>query len=71
MIDDNDYGCRRGDRVTLVHTSDSHTRLTPGDAGTVTYTRHDGVGRVVGVNWDTGSGLSILLDEGDVIEVLG
>lgn len=63
-----EYGVTRGDRVALVYTSDPHTKLVPGDQGTVTYTRHDGVGRVVGVNWDSGSGLSILLDEGDAIE---
>lgn len=62
-----DYGCAAGDRVELVHSSDGHTALRPGDRGTVTYTRHDGVGRVVGVNWDSGSGLSMLLDEGDAI----
>jgi hypothetical protein len=56
-----------GDRVELVRSSDGHTLLRPGDRGTVTYTRHDGVGRVVGVNWDTGSGLAMLLDEGDAI----
>lgn len=71
MRDGHEYGVTRGDRVRLVYTSDAHTRLTPGDEGTVTYTRHDGMGRVVGVNWDTGSGLAILLDEGDAVEKVG
>ena len=29
-------GYRRGDRVALERTTDPHTRLTPGDQGTVT-----------------------------------
>jgi hypothetical protein len=62
------YDFERGDRVTLVRTSDSHTRLVPGDTGTVTWVR---VGLAdtmeVGVNWDTGSALTMLVDEGDVI----
>lgn len=57
----------RGDRVQLVRTSDPFTKLRPGAQGTVQYTRHDGVGECIGVNWDSGSGLVMLPDEGDVI----
>lgn len=56
----------RDERVELVHTTDPHTRLTPGIQGTVrgysdrpTPTLH--------VAWDNGSTLSMLLTEGDVV----
>ncbi|MGY4898594.1 DUF4314 domain-containing protein [Micromonospora aurantiaca (nom. illeg.)] len=52
-----------GDRVALEHTSDPHTRLRPGDEGTVR--RYDPDQRVLEVNWDSGSRLSMLLGEGD------
>lgn len=52
-----------GDRVALEHTTDSHTRLRPGDEGTVR--RYDPQLQVLDVNWDSGSRLSLLLDEGD------
>jgi hypothetical protein len=29
-------GCQRGDRIALEYTADPHTRLHPGDEGTVT-----------------------------------
>jgi hypothetical protein len=61
------YDFERGDRVTLVRTTDTHTRLRPGDQGTVTYVRDGGLGMEVGVRWDSGSGLTMLVDEGDVI----
>jgi hypothetical protein len=56
-----------GERVELVHTDDPHTRLRPGDTGTVT--RHDQAttGEVVHVAWDDGSRLSMCLDAGDRI----
>ncbi len=59
-----------GDRVELVATSDTDTALRPGDRGRVTrYHAGDGylVGPVVHVDWDSGSKLSMLIDEGDVI----
>jgi uncharacterized protein DUF4314 len=58
---------QRGERITLVHTDDPHTRLRPGDQGTVT--RHDQhrTGEVVHVAWDDGSSLAMCLDAGDII----
>jgi hypothetical protein len=57
-----------GERIALVHTDDPHTRLRPGDEGTVI--RHDkaNLGEVVHVAWDDGSRLSMCLDRGDVID---
>jgi hypothetical protein len=55
-----------GQRVALVHTSDPHTRLRPGDTGTVR--RHDQRRNIVEVTWDSGSTLSMCLDAGDRIE---
>ncbi|MFG1888096.1 DUF4314 domain-containing protein [Micromonospora sp. NPDC049051] len=52
-----------GDRVALEHTNDPHTRLRPGDEGTVR--RYDPLLQVLDVTWDSGSQLSLLLDEGD------
>ncbi len=58
----------RGDRVALEHTDDPHTRLRPGDEGTVT--RYPpGLGQL-DVNWDSGSTLSMLLDEGDRVRLI-
>ena len=52
-----------GDRVELVYTDDEHTRLEPGDLGTVTrVTRHPSGSHVVSVTWDTGSALMLLSD---------
>ena len=53
----------RGDRVALEHTDDPHTRLRPGDEGTVARYA-PGLGQL-DVSWDSGSTLSMLLDEGD------
>ncbi|WP_233513751.1 DUF4314 domain-containing protein [Micromonospora craterilacus] len=55
-----------GQRVALVHTSDPYTRLRPGDTGTVR--RHDQRRNIVEVTWDSGSTLSMCLDDGDRIE---
>ncbi len=52
-----------GDRVALDHTTDPHTRLRPGDEGTVR--RYDPRTQVLDVEWDSGSRLSLLLGEGD------
>jgi hypothetical protein len=54
---------RRGDRVVLVFTSDPHTRLRPGDTGTVT--RWDPATGQLGVKWNSGSTLALLLYDGD------
>ncbi|WP_433259249.1 DUF4314 domain-containing protein (plasmid) [Streptosporangium sp. CA-135522] len=59
---------QRNDRVELVRTTDEHTRLQPGDRGTVTRVDHSM--KVVGMRWDDGSSLSMLLDEGDEIRLL-
>ena len=58
----------RGDRVALEHTDDPDTRLRPGDEGTVT--RYDPKLGQLGVNWDSGSTLSMLLDEGDRVRLI-
>ena len=59
---------QRGDRVALEHTDDPHTRLRPGDEGTVT--RYDpGTGQL-DVRWDSGSTLSMLLNDGDRVRLL-
>ena len=59
-----------GTRVELLSTRDGYTKLQPGDQGTVTMTRWDGFGRVISVDWDSGSKLS-LLDEDDWKPVTG
>jgi hypothetical protein len=57
-----------GQRVALVHTSDPHTLLRPGDQGTVRGYHPDQ--QTVGIDWDNGSHLSICLDAGDRITIL-
>jgi hypothetical protein len=57
-----------GARIALVHTDDPHTRLRPGDQGTVV--RHDETTGTVDVNWDSGSRLSMCLDADDRIRLL-
>jgi len=59
---------QRGDRVALEHTDDPHTRLRPGDEGTVT--RYDPRSGQLGVRWDSGSTLSMLLDDGDRVRLV-
>jgi hypothetical protein len=58
----------RGDRVALEHTGDPHTRLRPGDEGTVT--RYDPNADQLDVRWDSGSSLSMLLDDGDRVRLI-
>ncbi|MEU8419354.1 DUF4314 domain-containing protein [Micromonospora sp. NPDC048835] len=58
--------CQPGQRVALVHTSDPHTQLRPGDTGTVR--RHDQQQNIVDVTWDSSSALSMCLDAGDRIQ---
>ena len=58
----------RGDRVALEHTDDPDTRLRPGDEGTVTRYA-PGLGQL-DVHWDSGSTLSMLLNEGDRVRLI-
>ncbi|GAA1111438.1 DUF4314 domain-containing protein [Streptomyces javensis] len=69
MTDGQEAPYAAGERVELVCTSDEHTRLKPGDRGTVTAFRPPGPlgGRVLDVGWDSGSTLPMLLDEGDAV----
>ncbi|MHA4948722.1 DUF4314 domain-containing protein [Micromonospora sp. SD19] len=57
-----------GQRVALVHTSEPHTQLRPGDTGTVQ--RHDQQQNIVEVTWDSGSALSMCLDAGDRMQLV-
>lgn len=58
----------KGDRVKLVRTTDTLTRLKPGDEGTVQSFRETLIsGRTLHVAWDSGSTLSLLLDDGDEV----
>ena len=59
---------RKGERVALEHTDDPHTRLQPGDEGSVV--RHDEALNTVDIAWDSGSTLSMCLDAGDRIRRL-
>ena len=59
---------QRGDRIVLVHTSDLHTRLIPGTAGTVT--GYDTRLGQLAVAWDDGSTLAMLLHDGDHVRPL-
>ncbi|MFG2022273.1 DUF4314 domain-containing protein [Streptomyces sp. NPDC048825] len=56
---------KQGDRIALVHTTDSHTELKPGDEGAVR--RFDAGLSILYVDWDSGSTLSMLLDDGDEV----
>jgi hypothetical protein len=58
----------RGDRVALEHTDDPGTRLRPGDEGTVT--RYDPGPGQLDVRWDSGSTLSMLLNDGDRVRLI-
>jgi hypothetical protein len=50
--------------ITLIHTSDPHTKLKSGDKGTLRFSRVDPWGdRVISVNWDSGSSLSLISGE--------
>jgi hypothetical protein len=60
--------CQPGDRIALVATDDPGTRLRPGDQGTVT--RWDPAQGQLDVNWDSGSSLSMLLDDGDRVRLI-
>jgi len=58
----------RGDRVALEFTDDPHTRLRPGDEGTVT--RYAPKLRQLDVNWDSGSTLAMLVNDGDRVRLI-
>ena len=58
----------RGDRVALERTDDPDTRLRPGDEGTVT--RYDPELGQLDVRWDSGSTLSMLLNDGDRVRLI-
>jgi hypothetical protein len=54
-------GKKMGTRITLLHTSDSGTKLKSGDRGTLRSSRIDPWGdRVISVLWDCGSTLSLI-----------
>jgi hypothetical protein len=59
---------RGGDRVALEHTGDPHTRLRPGDEGTVT--GYDPGPGQLSVRWDSGSTLAMLLHDGDRVRLI-
>lgn len=59
---------RRGQRVRLVYTADRYTRLCPGELGTVT--GYQSEQQRLAIDWDDGSRLAMLPDEGDRIEVI-
>jgi hypothetical protein len=61
-------GYRRGDRIALECTGDPHTRLQPGDEGTVTG-YHPELGQL-SVRWDSGSTLAMLLNDGDRVRLI-
>ena len=70
-VDEADGVCgrfQRGDRVALEYTDDPHTRLRPGDEGTVT--RYDPEPGQLNVRWDSGSTLSMLLNGGDQVRLV-
>jgi hypothetical protein len=51
-------------RITLIHTNDPYTDLRPGDQGILKSSRVDPWGdRVISVNWDSGSSLSLIEGE--------
>ncbi len=58
----------RGDRVALEFTDDPHTRLRPGDEGTVA--RYDPKADQLDVRWDSGSTLAMLLNDGDRVHLV-
>ena len=61
-------GYQRGDRIALEYTADPHTRLQPGDEGTVT--GYDPKLGQLNVRWDSGSTLTMLLLDGDRVRLI-
>lgn len=62
----------RGARVELIRVDDPYTELRPGDRGTVQRLHPaDAIGgRRLDVAWDSGSRLTLLLDEGDAVRLI-
>lgn len=54
-----------GDRVRLLYTNDIFTRLQPGAEGTVMLIDVMGT---IHVNWDSGSSLGLVVEDGDRYE---
>ena len=50
----------RGDRIELIRTLDPYTKLRPGDQGTVRSVREELGNLKIGVDWDSGSTLSLI-----------
>ncbi len=61
-------GYQRGDRIALDCTVDPHTRLQPGDQGTVT--GYDSRLGHLNIRWDSGSTLAMLLHDGDQVRLI-
>jgi Domain of unknown function (DUF4314) len=61
-------GYQRGDRIALEYTADPHTRLRPGDEGTVT--GYDPRLGQLNVRWDSGSTLAMLLGDEDRVRLI-
>jgi hypothetical protein len=61
-------GYQRGDRIALEYTADPHTRLTPGDEGTVT--GYDPKLGQLSVRWESSSTLAMLLPGGDRVRLI-
>ena len=59
---------QRGDRIALEYAGDPHTRLQPGDEGTVT--GYDPRHGQLSVRWDSGSTLAMLLHGGDRVRLI-
>ena len=59
---------QRGDRIALEYTADPHTRLQPGDEGTVT--GYDPRHGQLSVRWDSGSILAMLLHDSDRVRLI-
>ena len=57
----------KGQRIRLIRTTDTRTRLQPGDEGTVVGV--DGMG-TIHVEWDNGSHLGMVEAAGDRFEVV-
>ena len=63
----------QGDRIELVSVNDPFTKLKTGDKGTVVSVKAPSEWRDewrINVDWDSGSSLSLLPDEGDQFRVV-
>jgi uncharacterized protein DUF4314 len=57
-----------GQRIELVHTTDRYTDLRPGAQGTVQ--SYQPSIHTLNVDWDSGSRLSMLFDQGDEVRAI-